>query len=105
MSVTSYLLMSVQWADGIDGLEIGYTITMGAGCGIFFAGQFAALVEHAPAEKRGTATGLYYLCQQVGSIFGTAIMASVTQGFFRRELLAYAVGFAPVQRRKVCDFS
>lgn len=95
--------MSVQWADGIDGAEIGYTLTMGVGSGMFCAGQFEALVENAPASQRATATGLYYLCQQVGGILGTALMASLTQGFFRRELLTYTVGIASVQRHKVCD--
>ena len=93
--------MFVQWEDGIDDLEIGYTLTLGIGVGVFFTGQFAALVENASADQRATATGLYYLCQQAGSILGTTLMASLTQGFFRRELLTYTVGIAPLQGHKV----
>ena len=95
--------MSVQWADRIDSAEIGYTLTMGGGGGLFFAGQFEALVENAPTDQRATATGLYFLCQQVGGTLGTALMASLTQGFFRRELLAYTVCIASVHRQKECN--
>ncbi|KAF9894498.1 hypothetical protein FE257_006381 [Aspergillus nanangensis] len=88
VSTTSNALMVVYWADGIDGVEIGYTMTAGFGAGILFATQFQALIQKAPVAQRATATGVYYLCQQAGIIVGAAVMASVTQALFRWRLVS-----------------
>ena len=79
-------MMALRWRYKINALESLYYAATGFSCGMSLNAQFVGLTASAPAEKQGTAIGIYYLSQQIGIILGTGSFAALLQMLFKANL-------------------
>lgn len=86
LGIIGYLLIMVKWRYGADVWESLYTIANGLSLGMGLNALFVALTASAPEAQRTAAISVYYLCQQIGIIFGVGGFAALFETIFRNAL-------------------
>ena len=83
--IASCTLMVIRWRYVPQWWDFAYVLLAGSGIGAQFSIQFISLSVRTPGCSANVIT-TYYLCQQLGGIFGTATSAGLLRTTFRRQL-------------------
>lgn len=86
LGIIGYLLIMLRWRYGADIWESVYTVANGLSMGMALNALFVAMTASAPGAQRTTAISFYYLCQQIGIIFGVGGFAALFDTIFRNAL-------------------
>lgn len=86
LGIIGYLLIMVRWRYGADIWESVYTVANGLSMGMALNALFVAMSASAPEAQRTTAISFYYLCQQIGIIFGVGGIAALFDTIFCNAL-------------------
>ena len=90
--VFTYLIIAIRWGNEPSSLELLYIFPVGLGFGAVLACTFTAQTTSSPKTLQATSICLYYLCQQIGGIFGIGLSSVAMHKIFKETLEARLEG-------------
>lgn len=81
-----YLVIAIRWGNQPYRWEHFYILPAGMGMGAILTCTFVGMTMSTPKRLHATAICIYFLCQQVGGIIGTAVSSVTLRTIFKNTL-------------------